>query len=240
MNVRFPKAKYFIAALGKIGIASLISVRVALLNGVQGVCVDCGVGVPKVAVPLNNQSLVSIEGIHNKLAADDLLLCKVNADTFQDGAPSLLKYVCFFVGGESQNAVDPLHIGMVIAASVRAILDRSFESPTRHIERIAACRALLRVTATAGVDRVLSRNLFGFCRVLPNVRAIYRTERNGTAATGHKLLATVAARVSATFVATLGIIRVRQERLIAFFADALVARDVFHAFIIPWSVAKCN
>ncbi len=240
MNVCLPKAQDLVPTLGKVGIARPVSVHIALLDGVQAVRVDCGVGVPKVPIPLNNKALVSIENIHNKLTSDDFLLGKVNTNTFQDGSSCNLEPVRFFVGRKSQNTIYPLHIDAVIAAGMGAILNRSFESPTGDIERITTRCALSRVTTATSIDRVLSRSFFGFTCVLPSISAIYRTERNGTSSTGGKLLVTVAALVSATFVAPLGIVRVRQERLTAFFADAWVARNVFHAFTIPWSVTKCD
>jgi hypothetical protein len=240
MNVGFPKAQDLVTALGKVGIASLIPVRVGLLNRMQIALIDGGVAMPEITVPLNNQTLIWAERVNNKLAADYLLLKEVDADAFKNGAPSSFELIRFFVGGKSQNTVDALHVKPIVAASMTAILDCSFESPTRHIERIAARFATLDDTAAASIDRVLSRYLFGLCGILPSVRAIKRTEGNSAATARHKLFATVAAYVSTTGIATGGIVRAWQERLTAFLAWLRCAGNVFHALIIPWSVAKCN
>lgn len=240
MNVRFPKAQDSIAALGEIGIASLVPVSIGFLNGVEGILVDGGVSMPEIAIPLNNQTPSWIQNINNEFATNYLLLKEGNAETFQNGASGKLKRICVFAGRKTQCAMNALHINRIIAASVRAIFYRRLESPTRYIERVTAGYAPLDDTTTARVDSILPGDFFGLCGVLPNICAIYRAERNGATAARYKLLAAIATGVSTALVAPCSKVGARQERLTAFLAWFRCACDVFHGLIIPWSVAKCN
>lgn len=240
MNVGFPKAQDLVSALGKVGIASLIPIRIRLLYGVQRVCVDHWVGVPKVAVPLDDQPLRRVERINNELAANDLLLLIRHTDGVKNGASSLFEHVGFLVRRKAQHAIDSLHISMVIATTMRTVFDYSPEPPSRYIKGFFACYATLHNTAAACANGVTSGYFFCFGFVLPNVRTFERTERNSATATGHKLLATVAACMRTALVAPLGEVGARHKQLTAFGALTWFISDVFHTPIIPWSVAKCT
>lgn len=240
MNVCFPKTQNSIPALRQVGIAGFVPVSICLLYGVQISWINGGVAMPEVTIPLNDDSLFWQQNIYNEFAADYLLFRVLNTDAIQDRTPCGFKLVGFLHGWKSQNTIDTLHVFMVIATSMRAILYVSLESPPRHVERVAACFAILNDTAAAGVNRVLSCRFFRLGCFLPSVGAINRAKRNGATTARNKRLSTITTSVGTAVVTSLGKVRSRQEWPTAFVANFRVACNVFHATIIPWSVAICN
>lgn len=241
MNICLPETQDGITALGEVDVASPVSVHVGFLNGVHVTLVDCQVAMPEVAIPLNNKPLIRIQCIHNELATDYLLLKERVTDLLKDATPRLFQLIALFNGGKSKYTIDALHVGGIVAATMRTIFCiEPLEPPSRDIERCIAGDAPNHLAAAPHVCGALPGLLLSLGGVLPSVCAIKRTEGNSAATAGYKRLATIATCVGAAIVTTLGIIRVGQKRLIALFADAGCSSDVFHSLIIPWSVAKCT
>lgn len=242
MNVGFPEAQDRIATLGKVGITRLITGGVCLLDRVGEIGIQRRVAMPEVAIPLNDDALIRQQNVNHELATNYLLLKVVDAKPIKDSVTSRLKRVRILLCRKAQDAVNPLHIDFVVAASVGAILDGlPFQSPSGDIERLATGNAALNSPAAIDADCLAPRCFFGSTSVLPSVCAVERAECHGATATGDKCLAAVAAGIGTARIAPFSKVGTRQKRLAAFIAQFRLAGDVVvHDALIPWSVAKCN
>lgn len=90
MNVAFPKAQDAVSAGRKVGVATLVSADVLLLNGSQR-CVGGGIPVPEVSVPLDNQAIEREQRVYHKSVADNLLLDVCDTDSVKNRVASDLK-----------------------------------------------------------------------------------------------------------------------------------------------------
>lgn len=217
----------------------MIAGNVRLLDRVQR-GIDRWVGVPEVSIPLNHDAMIWQERVNDKLAANNLLLQVGHAETVKNDASCCFKRVVFFDGRKAQNSVDTLHIGMVVTASVTAILYWAVEPPSRNVERLTTGNALLNGAAATNPNRVFSRLFLCLNCLLPSVSAFHRAKSDSAATAGDKRFTTTSADIGAAIVTPPRKVRTRQERMPALIAFSCLIGHVFHTMIIPWMVAICK
>lgn len=241
MNIGFPEAKNSVAALGKVGIARTVTLSIGFLDRVQA-GIFGRVGVPEIAIPLDNYEMHREQRVHNKLSADDLLFLVERADTCKNVATGSLKAIGFLVCRKAQNTIDTLCIFFGIATCPDAILGiAGSQFPSSRIERFATGGAPQHFPTSTNIYRALMRLLFRFLRGLPCVRAFQRTKAPSSTRMLHiKRWFAAPKAVSCTafhtgfLMAGTWLIRLAADR--ADFRLRLVVHDV----IIPWGFALCN
>ncbi len=246
MNIRFPKAQNFITALLEVGIARFVSLDICRLDGIQIAAVNGRVGVPEVPVPLNDEHTRGNEHIHDKLAADDLLLQVVNPEAVKNSGSCTLESVRSRFVRKAKNSSYALLLCRSISASVRAMIPVTLPYKiATNIERFPAGRALSYFSIPSLVKCALPCLLFGLWCSLPGIGAIQRTEANSAPRCASILKHCPAPLAGAHIarVAPFCAVRLRYKWLAAFLAELHIS-NVFssHITIIPWRIGdvKCN
>lgn len=243
MNVAFPKSHDSIAALGKVGVASPISLGISLLDCIGSIGIDSRVSVPEIAVPLDYDAITWYQGVNNELASDNLLLLV--------GAPYIVKYgtasdfevVSISLRRKPQNAVDPGLIHLIVAARSVAILRQSVSgnAPAWSVKPFTACLALNDLTTTANFGCSLPCKFLGFAGSLPCVCTFDGAKSRCSPAVSS--IRNSAAAVRATTDAA----RLTDQLAATVWSVFLLADGanlglwlVVHNCIIPWRLALCN
>lgn len=129
MYIGFPKTKNGIAALSQIGVTSLIPADVLGLNFVQFAGVFLGFGVPKVAIPLNDEPVRRHKGINNELIPDKYLGLEINPNLGKESVTGNLKFSVLPKVAVSKALHRPYVSTFVATEILRAdVRGRSFEN----------------------------------------------------------------------------------------------------------------
>lgn len=158
MNIRFPKAQHSIAELDQVLRAFLVPSNILALY-LRKRAVSCGVAVPKVPIPLNDDLCIWQKNIDQEFAANQLLLKKRYIHVEQQLTTSH-----FERGWRKQfSALHALHC-TDIAAFIRAIVGGcGFDVRRRTLELFATDGAIQRFGYTSAFMRAIERLVIGAC-----------------------------------------------------------------------------
>lgn len=240
MNVRLPEAQDSIATLRQVGVAGTISSGVLCLNDRQRARVLGRVGVPEVAVPLNDQVVVGQVGINDELTVDDVLLGVGDTQSFEDDAAGDLKRRGTDRQRTGDEAWDTSLLLRSVPAGVRAApIVGVIGSVSIDVERLSAGLAHEGVTIAPLGHSDAAMVFDADRRLLPRIDASRRAERPLRLLPGvaDKETATVGTGERAARIAAFGVVRCRREYL-----SALLARQrpgyIPHLISIPERLAE--
>jgi hypothetical protein len=197
---------------------------------------------PEVSIPLNNNAKFGEQGVYDELSADNFLLDKVDACLFDDSMPSGLQDVEAISEGESENAVNPPHILVIVTVFSATILGFfPANVPSRGIEGFMAGSTDQNLTAPSQSDSAFTSLFTSPSGILPGVGTGERAKACAPSTARDKRLAAPVADIGATGIAPLLNIGVGS---IGFSTSStpLLLGTIAHVQIIPWilGAVKCD
>ena len=180
MNIRFPKTQNCIPSFCEELITSFITPSILSLYRKGFGRVHGRIGMPKIAIPLNDDSFLRQQDIDNKFASNNLLLKKLNLKAAQEFGSSTFQARCSIgtvMQPDRRDAFEVLEIFTVIATAMRAIFDvGSSTPPCRDIKRFLACRAAQDLSCPQAFQAPYPLCLTASRCLLPSVRTSRRAK----------------------------------------------------------------
>ena len=240
MNIGLPKTQNGIAAFRKVRIARGISLEIGDLYGTFRRGVDGRIAMPEITIPLNDDSVIRNESINDELTADNLLFLIPDGQAVENRVTGTLQTISAGAMGKSENAVYPLHIGVIVAASMGTVFRLTPSNlPTGSIKGFAASFAPQHFATPPNGNRSISSGLSGLWRGLPSISASNRAKTSRTAAPGFVLSPAPITSKGRTAIALSRSVGTWRENLAALRANRGFPM-IFHNVIIPWSIAPCK
>lgn len=240
MYIAFPKSHNLITTLGKIGVALFISTNISFLDRISWIRIYSRIAMPKITIPLNNNTCVWYQYVHNKFTSYHLLFQVLCANSIKYRPPGFFEFIGFGSGWKTKNAINTFLIFRVISATMRAIFWILQQTPARNVKRFSASFAFFNLPRATYVKSALPGLLFCLTCCLPSIRAIQRAKSHFAISAGHKFFLTLLANIRTTIVTPFGEIRAGSKYIITFSTGFLFSDIIIHNIIIPWRVGKAN